>query len=973
MRVLLTALALCAVMATQALAQMGSVKGTVTDRETKQNLRGATVVLVSLGGATASDRTLGAYVGADGAYFIDDVPAGEWRVQVTFVGYKQSTRKVTVSESETVQADFALTFDPKKLDEVIVTGVASRHPKTESEIAVSRIDAGQLQEANVYTDVTQLMQGKAAGVNIQQGSGNVGGGMRFTIRGGGGLNGNGIPLIFVDGARIFAGEVAQTGVGGQSYSALANLNPADIEDIEILKGPAGAALYGTAGSNGVILITTKRGSRTQDRINVTAQAIVGYNDNPFTFDSTRFASAANLNNDVFRRGPIQEYNVGINGSSGGLGYLISYGRRNEQGIVNMNELMREDVRANFDFSPTNEVTVSLNGSYSTADITRPQGDNNIFSEYAVKYLVDPNWLGTSYIFGVDSLAMSRIENRLNTERFTASAQLNYRPDWAPGLTFRGVVGYDGNVYTEESYQPPGFFYTGIGFDGNRTTGTQSINRLNYDVSASYATTFGTDITSTTRLGLQSFDTRSNSALIDMQGFASPKIRAQQSAATFLSTADGVGQSREAGLYLQEELVFSETYFVSVGGRLDYTTLLGATATQQFFPRASGMVRLDKFDFMPKAFNLFKVRAAWGLSGQPPGTTAADPLRWSTARSGVGVGYVVGSIGNPDVELESVSEIELGLEFEIDNSYGMDFTYYMGSATNSIVSFPNSPSTGLTATGVPRNVGGINNWGFEMNAYANIFRTEEYGLDLNFILNHQNNEVTDLGGAQPIGSSYGDQFIRVGSPRSSWFNFRNLGPGFDANGVFTGAQYSDSLEFLATAVPTWTGSFGLTFRFLKHFTLYGLVEWAGGMSVLNLSREFQVSFQNDVEYKNAEAVVGAPDADVNSQEYKDAAATLARLDNTFSTNFINSADWVRFRELSLRINATDWLNDLFGGNSLQGVNAVLSVRNVALFTSYDGVDPEGNADGGQSSGVDRGVEFNTLPQPRVVNFQLNFSF
>jgi len=456
--------------------------------------------------------------------------------------------------------------------------------------------------------------------------------------------------------------------------------------------------------------------------------------------------------------------------------LISYGRRNEQGIVN--------------------------GSYSTADFTRPQGDNNIFAEYAMKYLVDPNWLGTSYIFGVDSLAMSRIENRPNTEWFTASAQLNYRRDWAPGLTFRGVVGYDGNVYTEESYQPPRFFYTGIGFDGNRTTGTQSINRLNYDGSASYATTFGTDITSTTRLGLQSFDTRSNSALIDMQGFASPKIRAQQSAATFLSTADGVGQSREADLYLLEELVFSETYFVSVGGRLDYTTLLGATATQQFFPRASGMVRLDTIDFMPEAFNLFKIRAAWGLSGQPPGTTAADPLRWSTARHGVGVGYVVGSIGNPDVELESISEIELGLEFEIDNSYGMDFTYNLGSATNSIV-----------------------------------------------------------------------------------------------------------------------------------------------------------SFQNHVEYNNAEAVVGAPDADVNSQEYRDTAATLARLDNTFSTNFINSADWVRFHELSLRINATDWLNDLFGGNSLQGVNAVLSVRNVAPFTSYDGVDPEGKADGGQSSCVDRGVEFN----------------
>lgn len=971
MRGLLTALAVFAIVATHALAQTGSVQGTVIDRETKQPLRGATVVLIPVNSDQQTGVTYGAFVGKGGEYAIDNVPVGDWRIKVTFVGYKQSTRRVTITEDGAIEANFEVAYDPKKLEEVVVTGVASRHPKTESEVAVSRIDAAEYQEANVYADVTQLMQGKAAGVNIQQASGNVGGGMRFTVRGGGGLNGNGDPLIFVDGARMVTGEIGQTGVGGQFFSGLANLNPADIENIEILKGPAGAALYGTAGSNGVILITTKRGSRKQDNFQVNAQAIYGWNENPFEYSEDRFSSAPLLNDGVFREGPIQDYNVSINGSASGLGYLISYGRRDEDGIINQNYLEREGFRGNFEFSPISEVTVAINSNYNVATIGRPQGDNNIFSDYAVKYLVDPNWLGTNYIFGVDSVAMAAIENVLNTERITASAELNWRPMWAPGLSFRGLVGYDGNSFTEESYYPPGYFYSGIGFDGNRTTAVQSVTRMNFDVSASYATHFGDNIQSITTLGTQAFDTKNSTALTDMQEFASPKIKAQQSAGTFLSTSDGLTQTREAGIYLNEQLVVDETYFFTLAGRYDFTTLLGVDVKPQLFPRVSGMVRLDKFDFLPDAFNLFKVRASYGISGQPPGRAAAAPLIWTTARSGAGVGYVVGSIGNPDIELESVSELEFGLEFEIDSRYGLDFTYYLGSASNSIVSFPNSPSTGLTATGVPQNVGGIDNWGFEANAYASIIRTEDFGLDLNLIVNHQDNEVTDLGGAQPLGSNFGDQYIDVGYPRSSWYNFQNQGASFDDAGNFTGTAYGDSIVYIANSIPTWTGSFGLTFRFLKHFSLYGLLEWGAGYSVLNLSREFQIRFQNDVEYKNAQEALA--NNDPSSAAYKEAAETLARLDPTYSTNFINEADWLRFRELSFRIDGTEWLNSAFGGSGLSAINFVFSVRNVMLWTGYDGVDPETNADGGQASGVDRGVEFNTLPQPRVFNFQLNLSF
>ena len=183
----------------------GTVTGTITDRDSKKPLVGATVALLPINAEPGYKVKYGAYVGKNGIYHIDGVPEGSWTVRVTFVGFKHATRVVEVVNDKEVEASFEMAYDPKRLDEVVVTGMASQHPKTEAQVAVSRVDADALQQANVYTDMSQLLMGKVAGVQIESSSGNVGGGQRFTVRGGGGLNGSGSPLVFVDGARIESG------------------------------------------------------------------------------------------------------------------------------------------------------------------------------------------------------------------------------------------------------------------------------------------------------------------------------------------------------------------------------------------------------------------------------------------------------------------------------------------------------------------------------------------------------------------------------------------------------------------------------------------------------------------------------------------------------------------------------------------------------------------------------------------------
>lgn len=218
-----------------ASAQDASLLGLVTDGESGNALPGASVLLV--------DTELGAATSIDGRYRIDGITPGDYTLQVTYIGYETYSAPVTVAAGEN-EMDVVMTPDFTGLEEVVVTGIASATSKARAEVAVSSVSTEKLLEQNAYQDVSQLLNGKIAGVSVQPSSGNVGGGIRFNMRSSTGLNGDGQPVIYVDGIRIDATEIGGLGAGGQDVSLLASLNPEEIETVEVLKGPAGAALYG---------------------------------------------------------------------------------------------------------------------------------------------------------------------------------------------------------------------------------------------------------------------------------------------------------------------------------------------------------------------------------------------------------------------------------------------------------------------------------------------------------------------------------------------------------------------------------------------------------------------------------------------------------------------------------------------------------------------------------------------------------
>src|SRR5688572_11493726 len=264
LRQILVAAAVSTIPVVNAVAQAttGTITGTVTDRATQQPIPYAKVLIVG--------TARGTHTNDQGHYRLVSVPAGSIRVRVIRLGYEAETATLNVGAGETVTANFVLGATATRLDQVVVSATGESELRRESGNNVATINVDSLPRT-VINGVSDLLSSRAANVIVTQTSGTTGGGSRIRIRGSNSLSLSNEPLILIDGVRAISDVSGSTiDVGGQNPSRLDDLNTEDIEDIEIIKGPAAAALYGTAAANGVIQITTKRGRAGKTRWNAYA-------------------------------------------------------------------------------------------------------------------------------------------------------------------------------------------------------------------------------------------------------------------------------------------------------------------------------------------------------------------------------------------------------------------------------------------------------------------------------------------------------------------------------------------------------------------------------------------------------------------------------------------------------------------------------------------------------------------------------
>jgi TonB-dependent SusC/RagA subfamily outer membrane receptor len=866
-RVLMLSLVFMAFASIAAFAQNGTVRGKVVDKKSGDALPGARVILTPLEGES---NPIGKVAGKDGGFEFS-IKAGKYEAKTSYVGYKVASSKVTVDAGGTATVDFQLIADVRGLDEVVVTGVASRTQKAVAEVAVSRVNAAEFSDKVGYTNAGQLLSGKVAGVTITPASGQVGGGIRFNVRSGAGLV-VGDPVVFIDGVRVNNGNTGNAAgftTGGQGVSALADLNPNDIENIEVLKGPAASALYGTSGQNGVVLVTTKRGKNLENGdLRISYQGIFGINQASRQFTEQQILSFREANA-IFRDGPIQQHAVNLQGQSGIFNYFAGFEDRQEEGFVIQNSLRRQSVRLNLEAVTSKNLTISANANYVQNSVSRPQNDNNVIGWQGNTRIASPfnNPTATvvnrsprsTYIF-TDSAAIAAFENETAISRFVGSVDVTYTPSFVPGLRFKGVAGYDYRAGRTSVFAPSNFAYVGI-TRGSRALLNFTQENLNYDLSAVYDTKIADLINSTTIVGSQLFNRVTRSAVTSAQNYPTELIRDVGAGdATTRIASEAFLNTREAGVFARQEMNIDQTYFLSGGLRWDFASAVGALAPNIFYPQASAMVRLDKLGFLPEFINLMKVRAAYGQTGRLPQLQDGQALLWTAFPSPYGAGAVVNNAGNPAIQPERVAETEFGIEFELDNAYGAEFTYYLSNTSQALINLPRAPSTGLGAK--PSNVARIDGWGFESRFYARPLQTREFSLDIDLIFNYADNVVQDLGFA--VGGpafqqdGFNRNFLIPGQRRSQFMGLRPLVPRFTATGHYSyltaavnqpgqpvgllpGASgpIIDTTGVIRTplglavgypigpSAPLFTGSFSFNFRFFTNFTLYALAEYGLG--------------------------------------------------------------------------------------------------------------------------------------------------
>jgi len=932
-----------------------TIKGKITDNNGVA-LPGANVIIKSLHFGTASN--------AKGEYqFVvpGDMSNGQTvGLSANFVGYKEQTVQIILN-GKTVEQDFSLKTDVFQSSEIVVTGIAGKTSKARSEIAVSRVDAKAFTDNNDYQTVSQLLAGKVTGVQIRNSSGNVGSGYRFYMRAGGGINGNEQPVIYVDGVRVDNAETGFFGVGGQRNSALASLNPDDIAKIEVLKGPAAAAMYGTSGSNGVVLITTKGGKTAVGGkgIAVTYNYNYGYNEQSFDYSTSTFKSAKDANAN-FVRGYIRDHNVTVSGGNNYLKYFGGYSSHFEGGIMPNNNLQRKSASISLTSFPSRELVIKLNGTFNYTDINRPQNDNNIFG-----YLGNTLLFSQSYRF-LDSLSIRGLKTLSRKNQFVGSVNITYNP--IKNLEIHGTAGVDNSNIREDQTYPTNLFFPFV------TNGERDLyNRLNkqftYSLYGQYVFNINKDLTVTSIIGTQFFNREFSSNNLGVQNFATELITDIGAGSDVQFYGEGFSNTREAGIYTTHAFNYLNKYFLTLGVRRDYASAIGSESPSIYYPKASFAVRLDKLGFAPNIFQLLKLRSAYGESGQLPGLTDPIPLLWASTVGGYGPGAVINAIGNAKIEPERIKEFEVGVDAEFLKIFSLEFTYYTQNATNSIVGLNNPPSTGLTATSVPFNIGAMTANGFESKLQTSLFRDTDYELNVGIIWNYQTNEITDLGGAQPIFDGFSNNVIKEGLPKHEFYRQIVKGALFDASGKYLGPDVSSERFDLGNPIPKHTGSLNVNLKLFKRLNVYALFDWAIDRTIYNNTARFAARFGNYVPLNTLKDLLSTQTP--GTAEYIATANKVAKLDGNYPSNYFENGKFFKFRELSISYSLKDLLTTYLHSNYITDFVVGFSARNLFTSTPYTGSDVELNENGARS--LTRGQDFLTLQHPRTYNFWVRLAF
>jgi TonB-linked SusC/RagA family outer membrane protein len=965
-----------------------TVTGTVTDAKTKEPIIGANVIV--------QNTTRGTLTDFEGNFSYTTQGNQNINLVITYLGYLSQTINASPSDNK---FDVVLQEDVTNLEEVVVTGLASSIKRSNLANAVTSLSARELVGTTTIQTTDGALYGKVAGANIRSNGGAPGGGMSIQLRGISSLAGASQPLIILDGVYINnsfqrSGRATVTGAGASNQddgaNRLADLNPADIETVEVLKGPSAAAIYGTRANAGVIIINTKRGasgkttiSFAQDIGSATPLRLLGVDNwSPekinFFFPAARRAvelerfNAAKGNfidyEDYFynNNAPLYNSRLTVVGGDDKTKFYVSGNMTNEKGTVRRTGFDRYSVRANLEHKITNNIKISTNSNYINTNTDRGftgnQNNTGASIGYNIAYVPNyfdlrPNAQGIYPVnpyFSENPIAVtdhainnSEVNRFLQSFNLTAglfqSATANLKFSLTGGLDY---IQNSTLVYLPEFLQ----FQKASANPGDVLSGRSESLNTNFQ-SALVFTKIVDKLSLTSQGGIVRLDFKNSSLFNRGRGLVPSQKNLRQANIQEINE-DFKSIVREAGIFFQQEANFDDKIIATVGIRGDKSTLNGDANKLYYFPRASLALNLTKFDFWKfNTVSQLKPRAAYGETSGPVAFGATF-----TPLGGANIGGLLGStvstqIGNVNIFPERATELEFGLDAGFfNNKIGLEATWYRKNTKDNIQNLTLSPSTGVSST--PSNEAELENKGIELGLSGTPFDSKNFRWNTRVLFWRNRVLLTRLG----IPTYFAGAF---GTGLGTFLYAQGYAP-TTIIGAPANPENPAGFTFWGDNQPNFNMSFSNSFNFFKYLDFSFLVDWKDGGDNINLTSFLSDSGGTTNGWFNDDNNDGVP----NGRQRPPAPFNNAG-------RWVQDASFVKIREIGLYYTLPKSILSGTFKDHVKGMKIGASANNVFLFTKYEGYDPETSTFGAQA--VANNVDIAPYPTQRRIFFHLNLDF
>ena len=999
-----------------------TVTGTVTDASTDEPLISVNVF--------HQPTNSGASTNADGEFSIE-LPGQSATLRISYIGY--ATREVEVSASNN-EITVALEPAVSNLEELVVTGLASSVKRENLANAVTSIDGEELIGGSPGQTLSAELYGKIPGANISSNSGAPGGGFSIKLRGVTTINGNSEPLYIVDGIYLSNSAIAngsnavtQAAAGGSAsnqdnpVNRVADLNPDDIESIEVLKGASAAAIYGQRASGGVVIITTKRGKGGKPEFSASQSIGITTISNKLgqrtftaeTADRSFGAPGLALFNEAQQQDRFLDYEELLYGQEGMLSttrlsssfgdestsFYVSGSLQDDEGIIETTGYEKQSIRANVDHQFTDKFNVAVSSSYIHSESNRGlTGNDNTGTTFGVSQVATPNFIDLranengvfpDHPFNTANQLQTRnlFSNNEAVNRVLTSVKANYEIFRNSGnlLSFQFTGGVDFFSQNNSLVFPSELQFERISAQPGTLVETNTDN-LNTNTAALLVHTYTPDskITLVSQGGFTSFNNDQNTVSTVGRGIIGSQTNIDQ------TNSQSPNQTRvfqrDRGFFLQEELNYDDTYILTAGLRADKSDRNGVVSEFFYYPKASFAWNLSNMDFWEnETVNSLKLRVAYGQTGNLSNFGAKFTTLGASNIGGFNGVLITNTRGSDDIIPERQKELEAGVDVSaLDGLANLSVTVYEKNIEDLLLSRELEPSTGFSFEQF--NGGGLRNRGIEASLDLRPFQSENFRWISTFNFSKNVSEITelnvpafDVGG---FGTSLGVYRIEEGASATQ---IVGLDPETDVNGELVyrdgdGEIVSpDAEDASPSIIPKTLGDGQADFRLswfnqlnlFKNVDFSFLLDWKKGGDVVNLTELLSDLNGTTADYDGTDLTF--PDfvneAGGITDDTPNGVKRLSLL-GVSSRQFVQDASYLRMREIGLYYNVpVSFLSNI--SSSLQGIRFGVSATNLFTISPYRSYDPEVSNFGNQP--IAQGIEVAPYPATKEYYFHFNLDF